>query len=427
MAKEFLYPNAAGDTTELVPYGVANNWDCVNEASSDGDSTVVLVNSIGFLEDLYNLTNHIGIGVINYIKVYANARYFSTSAGQYAKTKIKTNGEEFDGDQQWLSNTFSIYSTQYNINPATDLAWTWDDIDNLQAGVVLHTLNAGYHARCTQVYVEIGYTAPQTISDAGGIASEEAFGTPTVTGPNQPQTISPDGIASLEAFGTAIITSPGVPQTISPSGIASLEAFGTAVLTGSPYVYLTLSSFYSCYKDWTGEGGALPSHIIVYKNDVTNTSVWEQGIDEHSLRCLIGDFDPTADYTVTYQRADYLIAWDAITTYGILTHSWTDKNIGIAGTLLVLGRLELTNTKTPPITYKIQAADLSIYDGFSFDALKLGSIVTVIDEELGIDVSVRVTRLIRPDLLAPQKIYLELSNKTKSLADSISDIYRQLV
>ena len=193
------------------------------------------------------------------------------------------------------------------------------------------------------------------------------------------------------------------------------------------YGYITLASLYSCYKDWTALGDALPSHVLVYEDDVDVTADFVQGADERTVRCAFGDYNGVADYTVTYQRADYLIAWDKIATYGILTHSWTDKSIGTVGTLLTLGRLELTREKTPPITYKIQAADLSIYDGFSFDALKLGSIVTVIDEELGIDVSVRVTRLTKPDLLAPQKMYLELSNKTKSLADSISDIYKQLV
>lgn len=192
------------------------------------------------------------------------------------------------------------------------------------------------------------------------------------------------------------------------------------------YGYVTLTGQYTAYNDWTAAGDALPSHVLVYEDDVAVTADFVQGADERTVRCAIGDYNGAADYTVTYQRADYLMAWDDIATYGILTHSWTDKSIGTAGTLLTRGRLELTNAKTPPITYKIQAADLSIYDGFSFDALQLGSIVTVIDEELGIDVSVRVTRLTRPDLLAPQRMYLELSNKTKSLADSISDIHKQI-
>lgn len=60
-----------------------------------------------------------------------------------------------------------------------------------------------------------------------GIASEEAFGTATITPGSV--TVSPSGIASAEAFGTAVVQ-PGA-VTLSPSGIASEEAFGTPALT----------------------------------------------------------------------------------------------------------------------------------------------------------------------------------------------------
>jgi len=191
------------------------------------------------------------------------------------------------------------------------------------------------------------------------------------------------------------------------------------------YGYLTLSSLYSCYNDWTAAGDAKPSHVLVYKDDVIN-NVWHQGANERTLRCAIGDYDAGAVYTVTYERADYLIAWDVIATYGRLSKNWNNRDIGTAGTLLELGRSELTNSKTPPVTYTIHAADLSVYDDFDFEALQLGSIVTVIDEELGIDVSVRVTKIIRPNLQgAPQDMHLELSNKVKSIADALADMYRQ--
>jgi hypothetical protein len=192
------------------------------------------------------------------------------------------------------------------------------------------------------------------------------------------------------------------------------------------YGYLTLTSLYSCYYGWTGLGNAKPSTVTVYKNDVAN-NVWHQGKDEHTLRCAIGDYDAGATYTVTYKRADYLIAWDVVPTYGILSNSWTDKSIGTAGTLLELGRLKLTDVKIPPVTYRITATDLSIFDGFDFEKLQLGSILTVIEEELGINVSVRVTKIIHPDLkAAPHKMELELSNKVKSLADMLSDLHRMI-
>ena len=69
--------------------------------------------------------------------------------------------------------------------------------------------------------VVIRSVTSQSITDVGGIASLEAFGTASIVA-----TISPTGIASLEAFGTARID-----LYVAPSGIASLEAFGTHAIT----------------------------------------------------------------------------------------------------------------------------------------------------------------------------------------------------
>jgi hypothetical protein len=66
-----------------------------------------------------------------------------------------------------------------------------------------------------------------------GIASAEAFGTPTFTFGNVD--VTPTGIASAEAFGTV-----RVDQEVTLTGIASAEAFGTPTLTpGNVNVSLT--------------------------------------------------------------------------------------------------------------------------------------------------------------------------------------------
>ena len=63
-----------------------------------------------------------------------------------------------------------------------------------------------------------------------GIATAEAFGTPTVT---FDQAIAPSGIASAETFGTPVMFVEGGAQTLQPTGIASAEAFGVAsILAG---------------------------------------------------------------------------------------------------------------------------------------------------------------------------------------------------
>ena len=79
-----------------------------------------------------------------------------------------------------------------------------------------------------------GGASPQTVT-ATGIASAEAFGTPSLT-PGA-VTVSPTGIASAEAFGTASLTA---TATVTASGIASAESFGTpAVQAGAATVSAT--------------------------------------------------------------------------------------------------------------------------------------------------------------------------------------------
>ena len=78
------------------------------------------------------------------------------------------------------------------------------------------------------LWVAFTSTAGDQNIEPTGIASAEAFGTPTLQATNE---ISPGGIASAEAFGTPTIQAGEV--TISPTGIASAEAFGTPTISAS--------------------------------------------------------------------------------------------------------------------------------------------------------------------------------------------------
>ncbi|RLE46909.1 MAG: hypothetical protein DRJ31_09535, partial [Candidatus Methanomethylicota archaeon] len=177
-ANETLRPNAVGDLTELdqTPTSGAN-WDKVDEASPDGDSTYVETNSWTMEHDLYNLPSHAtGSGTINYVRVYMVARNTTTSpARASAHTYLKTNGASYNGTTEWLTDTYASYSYQWNNNPQSGNPWTWTEIDNLQVGVGLQAPKgsgppSGRYARCTQVYVEVNYT-PRTYYSRGTVTS----------------------------------------------------------------------------------------------------------------------------------------------------------------------------------------------------------------------------------------------------------------
>lgn len=162
-------------------------------------------------------------------------------------------------------------------------------------------------------------------------------------------------------------------------------------------------------------------------DDDTISDIWVQGADERTLRCDIGDFIGMATYYINYRHASYLVAWDAIGE-GRITKTYRDSSIIDPAILLAAGRIELDRIKIPYIFYAVTALDLSeINNNFNFDRLQIGSIVTVIDEDLGIDVSARVVRRSYPNLIGqPHNMELEISTEIRDITDTIAEIKRQL-
>jgi len=159
-----------------------------------------------------------------------------------------------------------------------------------------------------------------------------------------------------------------------------------------------------------------------YQSDVTDDSdKWEQGEFENVIRCAIGDWDAGATYQISYTYANYLMAWDKITTADdIVARIVPVPSTSYGISLLQLGILLVDETKEESYAYAIDAVNLAEVDKkFSFDELQLGSIITVIDEDLGIDISARVVR-ISFDALQPERMQIEISSRIRDIADIIA-------
>lgn len=121
------------------------------------------------------------------------------------------------------------------------------------------------------------------------------------------------------------------------------------------------------------------------------------------------------------QANDYVEDAASQATYdGVFVASFTDLSISDPTALLEWANSLLADHKTPPTSYRIRTLDLSVHDGFEFDEIQIGSTVTVIDEDLGIDVSVQVVKITYPDLLNPQDMDIELSTVMPTVIDSIA-------
>ena len=92
-------------------------------------------------------------------------RATSTPEQTSAYVHIKTNGVEYNGTEETVTTSYATYSYQWNTNPQTGSAWTWDEIDALQIGVGLRQATgagapAWRYTRCTQVYADVVFSAP---------------------------------------------------------------------------------------------------------------------------------------------------------------------------------------------------------------------------------------------------------------------------
>lgn len=70
---------------------------------------------------------------------------------------IHTNGSDYYGISTPLTNTWSNYTYTWTTNPSTGSAWTWTQINNLQAGAMLRGQSPSKSARLTQVFVVVKF------------------------------------------------------------------------------------------------------------------------------------------------------------------------------------------------------------------------------------------------------------------------------
>ncbi len=165
---EILNPNAAGDKTDIQSQiGSGAHWQLVDDwPTDDGDSTIVYTGNTSWEEDLYNLPSHTATsGNVTYVKVDVVCRADASPTQTNAYVHIKTNGTEANGPEVTTGTSYSTFSRQWDTNPVTGDAWTWDEMDSLQIGVGLRQPTGGGLSGCTQVYAEIGYGELVTTGD----------------------------------------------------------------------------------------------------------------------------------------------------------------------------------------------------------------------------------------------------------------------
>ncbi len=162
-----LRPNANGSITELQRYPTSENanYKCVDETIVN-DNDYVYWSGTSWKKDTYNLANRGAVsGVIHSVTVYARCNRagfgMDPSVPNQGKIVIRSSGSYYYGTEFAPTSTFTYYSHTWSVNPATGAAWSWSAIDALEAGISFIG-NEGGSSKCSQVYVVVNYTNPNT-------------------------------------------------------------------------------------------------------------------------------------------------------------------------------------------------------------------------------------------------------------------------
>ena len=256
-----LRPNAAGNETTIEDQYPASgeHWDKVAEETSDGDSTYVATDNNSWQEDLYNIPDHstqTAAGTINYVEVSMVCRVTANATQTNAYIHIKTNGVEHNGTEETLTTSYATYSYQWDDNPETGQAWTWDEIDALQIGVGLRRPAVGQFTQCTQVYAEVGFEAPPL---SGDVPTDNLF---------------------------------EVTQHADYTGDLAVKVY--LVNTGNlTKAYQSLNM--ELYLEGSVEAGKTPNYrLLTLENGVATFKLEDGGSDNHTLSVTGGDYTLTS-------------------------------------------------------------------------------------------------------------------------------------
>jgi RHS repeat-associated protein len=152
-----LRPNANGTTINLnrYPNQGESNYQNVDEAVAN-DNTDYNYKNYG--TDIYQLEDG-AYDTSTIASVTAYVRYKGTSS---IYIRIRTHSTNYSVIQ-YPKESWTTTSYTWETNPYTQSAWTWEEVNDLQAGISI-TYSKDKSASCTQVYVEVACygTAPDT-------------------------------------------------------------------------------------------------------------------------------------------------------------------------------------------------------------------------------------------------------------------------
>ena len=168
-AKLVIYPTS-DEVVNLIPDSGSDNYAMVDEMVYDDTVTYLYTTSASYVSDLYGLSNRPttgDAGTINSVTVHARIGVWAiiAGAGMNGLFQVKSGTTTDTGAAHIVSTAgtgfkWQNFSDTWNTNPDTSNAWTWDEIDSLQAGTQLKLNTGTAFAVSTQVWIVVDYNLP---------------------------------------------------------------------------------------------------------------------------------------------------------------------------------------------------------------------------------------------------------------------------
>ena len=279
MTTQILRPTGAGSLTQIdyqYPSSGAH-WEKVDEVIADDAGTYVS-NQYGarwvYQVDLYQLADPSpASGTINSVTIYFKVR----SNASEPKPALRTHDTTYLG-VFYLVAAWSMGSQTWVTNPYTGLAWTWQEITDLEIGIGLSgSVATPDWSDCTQVYVAVDYSVEAPTITTQAVTDIEAT---TATGNGN---ITNIGGAAVTQHGHCWNTA-GTPTTAdskTEKGAGSVGAFTsslTGLTTGTKYFVRAYAT-----NTYGTSYGAEVNFITSIAGVGLRGTIWQEGTKTHFI------------------------------------------------------------------------------------------------------------------------------------------------
>ena len=149
-------------TLVLRPDGGDAYWDRIDEEYPNEDTDYIFQGYTGGIKN-FTLTDTSQTGTINSVRLDVRARAQNADYKPSIANRIVTHGTAYLGTNVQLTTSYVTRNTTWTTNPYTAAAWTWVEVNDLNAGWSRSSRSATgkWYSRVTWLQVVVDFVNPQ--------------------------------------------------------------------------------------------------------------------------------------------------------------------------------------------------------------------------------------------------------------------------